>query len=72
MRLFIKYDSNGEILSVAKIEFMPEEMPHPFIDDPEANVMEVPIDSKLEKLECSAIHDGYMVNVETKKLKKLN
>lgn len=72
MRLFIKYDASGEILSVAKIEVMPEEMPHPFVDDPEANVTEVPIDSKLEKLECSAIHNGYVVNVETKKLKKLS
>lgn len=70
MRLFIKYDSNGEILSVAKIEVMPEEMPYPFVDDPEANVTEVPIDSKLEELDCSTIHDGYVVNVKTKKLKK--
>lgn len=70
MRLFVKYGSTGEILSVAKVEFMPEEMPHPFDDNQDATVMEFPMDPDLEELDCAEIHDGYMVNVKTRKLRK--
>jgi len=70
MRLFIKYDTNGEILSVAKVDVMPEEMSHPFDDDPDANVMEVPVNAEFEQLECATIHDNYVVDIITKKLKK--
>ncbi|MCP4494536.1 MAG: hypothetical protein GY820_45640 [Gammaproteobacteria bacterium] len=71
MRLFVKYNAKGEILSVSKVEVMPDEMPHPFADDPKAMVAEVTTSAKIKGLDCAEIHDAYAINVETKKLKKL-
>ncbi|MGK7896342.1 MAG: hypothetical protein AB4372_22685 [Xenococcus sp. (in: cyanobacteria)] len=70
MKIFIKYNSAGEILSVSKVKFMPEGIESPFqiLDANNEFVLEVPITEELIQIEAVTLHDNYRVDVTTKKL----
>ncbi len=71
MRIFIKYDQSGQILSVWKLDQLPEGEDQPFsnLADGES-VVEVPDEGAIQKLELMQIHEGYRVDPKKKKLVK--
>jgi hypothetical protein len=71
MRIFIVYNNSGEIISVSKVEFMSEELEHPYVilGGGEA-VMEIPAKGDILQLEALQIHEQFKVNVAKGKLVK--
>jgi len=71
MRMFIIYKSDGEIVSVSKVEIMPEnlEQPYDILGQDEA-VLEIPAKGDLENLDAIQLHSQYQINVKKKKLEK--
>ncbi len=71
MKIFVKYNRSGEILSVSKIDEVQEgvDQPYALLTEDEF-VMEVPATEELLQLVVLHIHLGYKVDVETKKLLK--
>lgn len=71
MKIFVKYNRNGEILSVSKINEMEEtvDQPYAFLTEDEF-VMAVPASEELLQLDVLQIHLGYKVDVKTKTLLK--
>jgi hypothetical protein len=71
MRVFIVYNQNGEIISVSKVESMPEGLEHPFsmLNEGES-VMEVPAKGEMLHLEALQIHEQFKVSVAKKRLVK--
>jgi hypothetical protein len=70
MKIFIKYDPTGEILSVAKINVMPVGLDQPFIAGEYELVLEVPAKDEFLQYEIVQFHEQYKVDVEKKKLVK--
>ena len=71
MKIFVKYNRSGEILSVSKINELREGIDQPYVLLSEDEfVMEVPASEELLQLDILQIHIGYEVNAETKKLLK--
>ncbi|GAB4192911.1 MAG: hypothetical protein Fur006_37600 [Coleofasciculaceae cyanobacterium] len=72
MKIFVKYNADGAIISVSKVEVMPEDLEQPYSElEPGANVLEViPVTEELEELDALQIHSSYRVDVEAKTLVK--
>ena len=71
MRMFVKYDKKGSILSFCKTDSFPDTYETPFDPiEPGEFVIEVKLTPSLNKLECDEIHENYVVDVEKKELIK--
>jgi hypothetical protein len=71
MKLFVKYNKSGEILSVSKVDIFPRIFETPFgILEKEEYATEIELTRELEKLECDEIHMDYSVDVTGKTLIK--
>ena len=72
MRIFVKYNTSGKILSASKIKAMPVGLDHPYADlEEDEQVLEVePVTEELKQLETLQFHDAYQVDVAQKKLVK--
>ena len=69
MKIFIKYNSEGKIISVSKVKFLPEGIEHPYsVLEENEYVIEVPLTGELMQLEAVKLHDNYKVDIETKQL----
>ena len=69
MRIFVIYNRKGEILSVSKVEAMPEELEQPFgIVGEDEFVLEIPAKKVLLELDTIEFHEKYKVDSEKKKL----
>ena len=69
MRIFVKYNTGGEILSVTQVEVMPEGVDQPYADlGADEKVIEVPVTEELQQLDPTEFHDKYRVDVEKKQL----
>ena len=69
MRIFVKYNQAGEILSVSKMDRMPAGLDHPYglLDENEA-VLEAPNSQKLLESSAMEIHETYRVDVANETL----
>lgn len=69
MRIFIKYDQEGKIISVSKVDLMPEELENPY-GDLAANeqVLEVTETEEIAQIDAIQIHTNYRVDTQRKKL----
>jgi hypothetical protein len=71
VRTFIHYDQNGEIVSVAKVEVMPEHLEHPFTLTEEAHgVLELDPEDPLAEKAGGELIGAYSVDVKSKRLRK--
>jgi hypothetical protein len=71
MRLFIKSDNTGNIISAGKMDAMPDDIDHPYADMAQGEVViEVPLTPKLKGLLCHEISEQYTLDIANKKLKK--
>jgi len=70
MRVFVKYNSTGDVLSVSRVEKMPPGMQLYAERGPDEFVMELPPDAPQAKLELIELHEGHKVDVKKKKLIK--
>lgn len=69
MRIFVKYNPEGEILSVSKIEVMPEGLEHPYADlGLDEQVLEISVTEELQQLEPTQFYEKYQVDVQKKQL----
>lgn len=69
MRMFVKYDESGNILSICEVEVFPEILETPFGDLNEGEfVTEIEITPELEKLEYDEIIEDYKIDIKTKRL----
>lgn len=71
MRIFIVYKNDGQILSVSKLEVMPEKLEQLYttLDKDEA-VLEIPAKGNFLKLDAIELHTQYKIDVTKKKLVK--
>ncbi|MCB9101775.1 MAG: hypothetical protein H6632_19730 [Anaerolineales bacterium] len=71
MKIFIIYNLEGEILSVSKVEQIPEDLDQPFVFLPdEESVLEIEATENLAKLSPLQFHKQYVIDIEKKKLMK--
>ncbi|MGB8508493.1 MAG: hypothetical protein WCD76_08805 [Pyrinomonadaceae bacterium] len=71
MRLFVRHNSKGEILSVVKANVFDASLAHPFAEPGEGEgVLEVEPDAGLEALDCHEIGEKYAVDLKKRELKK--
>lgn len=71
MRIFVKYNSDGEILSVLKVGYMPEGLEQPYgALEGDEEVIEIPENEELARLELVQLHERYKVDIEKKELVK--
>ncbi|MFQ5881395.1 MAG: hypothetical protein ACE5I9_02820 [Candidatus Methylomirabilales bacterium] len=72
MRIFVQYDSQGQILSVTRIEEMAEGEEYPFPEEFEESTafFEIKPSDEFKDLEPLDIHAQYAVDVKKKKLLK--
>lgn len=70
MRIVIVYDQNGQIVNVAKVYQLPENMLHPFADLlPEHRVLSIEeTEGELREMRLLDIQHQFNVDVKTKKL----
>lgn len=69
MRVFIKYDQEGKIISVSKVNLMPEELENPYGDlTDKEQVLEVTETEEIAQLDAIQIHSNYRVDIQSKKL----
>ena len=73
MRIFVKYNQAGEILSVSKVDMMPAGLDHPYglLNEHEA-VLEGPNSQEFQESSAIEIHETYRVDVENVQLVKKN
>ncbi len=70
MRIFAQCDSEGNILSTAKVKVMAEELDHPFSDlEEEAVVVEIESIPELEATVCHEFDELYIVDLKSQELK---
>jgi len=71
MRIFVRHDANGQIVSVLKAAVVDASVtePHGDLADGEG-VFELEPAAELEALECHEFHERYKVDVDKKKLRK--
>jgi hypothetical protein len=70
MRLMIAYDQSGSIVRVAKVQHLPEDIPHPFADLTEEHrvlSIEEP-EEELREANLADIQEQFRVNTRTEKL----
>jgi hypothetical protein len=73
MRLFVRHTKDGEIVSVAKANVLPEGLEHPYVDvGEEEAVLEIEPPPELEPLDAHEIAERYTVNVQEKALRPRN
>ena len=72
MNIFVKYNSEGRILSVTRVNKMPEGLKHPYAVDSEEGVEVLSIEplGQFADMEPLDIHNNFAVDVEKKKLVK--
>lgn len=71
MRIFVKYNHDGEILSVSKVTVMPEDLDQPYSRLGEnESVLEVPAEGDYLQLDALQLHEGYEVDIGQNKLVK--
>ena len=71
MRIFVKYNGKGEILSVSKVDVMPGGLNQPYgMLGEDEFVLEVPGEGEFLKLEAIQLHENYEVDVEKAELVK--
>lgn len=71
MRLFVRFDKTGKMISTMKVNVMDESLEHPFgfLEEAES-VLEVKAPARFKSLQCHEICEQYLVDVKKKKLKK--
>ena len=74
-RLFVKADKEGQILSVVRVDALPEGQKNPFYDDDDPSheiieIKEAQGKSMFSKMEVVDIHVGYVVDSKKRMLKK--
>lgn len=70
MKIFVKYNLKGKILSVSKVEVMPGDLEQPLAVDKNEAVIEVPVNEELLQLDTVQFYEQYKVDVKKKKLVK--
>lgn len=71
MKIYIKYNNDGEILSVMKAEVWPEEVETPFVMlEENEGASEVKVSKELEKLEGLEIMEAYKYDISEKSMVK--
>ena len=66
MRTFVVYDEQGNILSVARVEVMPEGVEQPFyITDEEKQKVSEVTDEKLTAIDPLELHDNFKIDVKS-------
>lgn len=71
MRVFVRYNSAGEIVSVSKVNVMPPDLEHPFgMLQGGESVVELPAGDEDARLDPLELHNGHQVDPRTKKLLK--
>jgi len=70
MRLFVRFDEKGKIISTMKANAMAAELEHPYgeLEDGEA-VLEVEPTPEIEALDCHEISENYVVDARSERLK---
>jgi hypothetical protein len=70
MRIFVLYNDQGEIQSVARVEALAEGVEHPFfVPDKTSAVLELK-GSKWAGIEAAELHDNYRVDTSKEKAVK--
>lgn len=71
MRIFVKYNRAGEILSVSKTERMPDHVENPYAPlGEDESVLELPNKPEYAQAQALDLHGQYRVDVTKKKLVK--
>lgn len=71
MRTFIHYGPNGEIIAVARVEKMPEELPNPFNPTDETHgVVELDKSDPLAAKPGRELRAEFAVDMKSKRLRK--
>lgn len=69
MRTFVKYNRDGAVLSVVRVQIMPAHVEQPFADLADGDaVLEVP--SPLVDVDAADLHNGYKIDVKKQQLVK--
>jgi len=70
MRIFVRFDEKGKIISVMKANIIAAELEHPYgeLKDGET-VLEVEPTPDIEALDCHEIAENYVVEARSKQLK---
>ena len=73
MRLFIRCDQEGKILSAMKVCVMPETLEHPYAHSSEEGeqILEIDADPAVAALDAHEVVEQYAVDTTTGKLRKL-
>lgn len=70
MRVFIRHNQTGEIVSATKVSVLAEGLAHPYGDLPQGDsVLEVSSTEELEGLDSHEIGERYVVDLSGKRLK---
>ena len=73
MRLFVRHAKDGEIISVAKANILPDGLEHPYGDvGEEEAVLELEPSPELEQIDAHEIAERYTVDVQQKQLKPVS
>jgi len=73
MRLFVRHAKDGEIVSVAKANVLPDGLEHPYGDvGEEEAVLELEPSPELEQIDAHEIAERYTVDVQQKQLKPVS
>ncbi len=70
MKIFVKYNNDGEILSVSKVDVMPEGLDQPYVLDENEFVLVAPGKKEFVNLDAIQLHEGYKVDVKKARLVK--
>jgi hypothetical protein len=71
MRIFVKHNRNGEVLSISRIDAMPDHLDHPYATLEEGeSVIEVPEKTVSSEKDLVRFHETYKVDIKKGKLVK--
>ncbi len=71
MKIFVKYNNDGEILSVSKVDVMPEGLDQPYgLLGENEFVLVAPGKKEFVNLDAIQLHEGYKVDVKKARLVK--
>lgn len=71
MRIYVRYEQDGRIVSVLKAAVVHESVSEPFGDLEEGQgVIELEPTPELEQLECHDVHEQFEVDVAAKQLRR--
>ena len=73
MRVFVRCDRNGTILSVTKVRTMSEGMPHPYgpMAEEDERIVEIEADAAAAQLDAHEVVERYVVDPSSGTLRKL-